>query len=142
MKTQYLAIVFAFASFPAFAAGLPLATSVPTATGMPALPTQLGNLPTPPIVVDLGASLPGVGSPQQFAPSPTVLPGLGSITPYFDNTGSGGRINTDVEVDVNGDTSKPPVIIYALAFTDPLMHPLHLIGNINGIQIDKRVDFP
>lgn len=62
--------------------------------------------------------------------------------PYFDNGGTGGRLNTDLEVDTFGQANLQPVILYGLVFTDPPKHPLHLIGDLNGLPIDQRVDLP
>ena len=136
MKNALLAAGFFVLAVPAFAAGVPhLSPSAPAASAPP-------SLPLPPASVDLGLSTPGFGKTQLIAPKPTVLPGLAEIIPYYDNTGTGGRLNTDLEVDTNGQKNANPLIVYGLVFTDPPKHPLHLIADIAGIKIDRRIDQP
>jgi hypothetical protein len=121
------------------------AGAAPAVTGSPAASpaaTGLGSLPLAPVVVDLGLSTPGFGSAAHSAPPPTTLPGLADVIPYYDNSGTGGRMNADLEVDTYGQKGQAPVNIYGLAFTDPPQHPLHLIGDLAGIPVDQRVDLP
>jgi len=152
MKRVLLASAFTLAVSPAFAAGSPPAglsalNLPPSATAalsslQPGAASLPPALPLAPVVVDLGASTPGLGSPFHFAPPTSELPGLADLTTYADNTGTGGRFNGDVEVDTFGQKSYPTVNVYGLAFTDPPKHPLHLVGNLAGIPVDQRFDAP
>lgn len=141
MRSWLLAVGFSLFAVPVWAAGLPQLQlpALGGATPHAVSPTST-SLPLAPVVADLGLSTPGVGGPLHFAPNPTVLPGLADVTPYVDNTGTGGRLNADVEADTYGQGN--PLVIYGLAFTDPPQHPLHLVGNLAGIPIDQRVDAP
>lgn len=159
MKSLLLGIAFSAVAVPVCAAGVPQlnglsalgttpkagtastsTSSTPSAS--PASTPGLSSLPLAPVVVDLGLSTPGFGSAAHSAPPTSTLPGLADITTYYDNTGTGGRMNTDLEVDTYGQKGQAPVNVYGLAFTDPPKHPLHLVGNLAGIPVDQRVDLP
>lgn len=159
MKSLLLGVAFSAIAAPVCAAGVPQlnglsalttapkvgaasTSSAPSASTSPASTPGLGSLPLAPVVVDLGASTPGFGSAAHSAPPTSSLPGLADLTTYYDNTGTGGRMNTDVEVDTYGQKGQAPVNVYGLAFTDPPKHPLHLVGNLAGIPVDQRVDLP
>jgi len=161
MKSLLLGVAFSAMAAPVCAAGLPQLSSLGlsslgttpkasssstsgtgTASGTPSTTSGLSSLPLAPVVVDLGLSTPGFGSPAQSAPPTSSLPGLADLTTYYDNTGTGGRMNTDVEVDTYGQQGQAPVNVYGLVFTDPPKHPLHLVGDLAGIPVDQRVDLP
>jgi hypothetical protein len=132
MKNALLAAGFYVLAIPAFAAGLPhMALPSAAATSPSSLPT----LPLPPTSTDLGLSTPGFGKAQQIAPGTQELPGLADIIPYYDNTGSGGRMAADLELDTFGQTSYKPVILYGYLFTDPPKQPLKADANLDGLML-------
>lgn len=146
MKKLLLATALSAAAAPVCAAGLPppnaLSGVASALTPHSAAAPSAGSLPLPPAVLDLGLSTPGFGSAAHNAPPATTLPGLADIMPYYDNTGTGGRMNADLEVDTYGQAGAQPLLVYGLVFTDPPKHPLHLVGNLLGVPIDQRVDQP
>lgn len=132
MRNALLAVGFSILAVPAFAAGLPHMALPSAATAPSALP----SLPLPPTSADLGLSTPGFGKAQQIIPNPAVLPGLAEIIPYYDNTGSGGRMAADLELDTDGQKSFKPMIIYGYLFTNPPKQPLKVDANLDGLMLN------
>jgi hypothetical protein len=133
MKNVLLAAGFSVLAVPAFAAGLPHVGLPTSSAGAPT--ASLPTLPLPPTSTDLGLSTPGFGKAQQIAPGTQELPGLADIIPYYDNTGSGGRMAADLELDTFGQTSYKPVILYGYLFTDPPKQTLKADANLDGLML-------